>query len=84
MEIEILPFKIQGAEWKLKFCPLKSRGHPSSKVWHRCRFKPPNCRLARAARVVCAQPGTVVCSQTPLSLVVCWSGGGGGWGGGGC
>ena len=29
---------------------------PSSKVWHRCRFKPPNCRLARAARVVCA-PG---------------------------
>ena len=35
-----------------------------------------NCRLARAARVVCAQPGTVVCSQTPLSLVVCWSGGG--------
>ena len=44
---------------------------PSSKVWHRCRFKPPNCRLARAARVVCAQPGTVVCSQTPLSLVVC-------------
>ena len=27
MEIEILPFKIQGAEWKLKFCPLKSRGH---------------------------------------------------------
>ena len=51
---------------------------PSSKVWHRCRFKPPNCRLARAARVVCAQPGTVVCSQTPLSLVVCRSGGGGG------
>ena len=51
---------------------------PSSKVWHRCRFKPPNCCLARAARVVCAQPGTVVCSQTPLSLVVCWSGGGGG------
>ena len=53
---------------------------PSSKVWHRCRFKPPNCRLARAARVVCAQPGTVVCSQTPLSLVVCRSGGGGGFG----
>ena len=55
---------------------------PSSKVWHRCRFKPPNCRLAWAARVVCAQPGTVVCSQTPLSLVVCRSGGGGGvgWG----
>ena len=26
MEIEILPFKIQGAEWKLKFCPLKSMG----------------------------------------------------------
>ena len=49
---------------------------PSSKVWHRCRFKPPNCRLARAARVVCAQPGTVICSQTPLTLVVCWSGGG--------
>ena len=46
---------------------------PSSKVWHRCRSKPPNCRLARAARVVCAQPGTVVCSQTPLSLVVCQS-----------
>ena len=54
---------------------------PSSKVWHRCHPKPPNCRLARAARVVCAQPGTVVCSQTPLSLVVCWSGGGGGGGG---
>ena len=50
--------------------------HPSSKVWQRCRSKPPNCRLARAARVVCAQPGTVVCSKTPLSLVVCWRGGG--------
>ena len=24
--------------------------YPSSKVWHRCRSKPPNCRLARAAR----------------------------------
>ena len=57
-------------------------GFPSSKVWHRCRFKSPNCRLARAARVVCAQPGTVVCSQTPLSLVVCRSGGWRGGGGG--
>ena len=53
-------------------------GIPSSKVWHRCRSKPPNCRLARAARVVCAHPGTIVCSQTPLSLVVCKSGGEGG------
>ena len=53
---------------------------PNSKVWHRCRFKPPNCRLARAARVVCAQPGTVVCSQTPLSLAsrLLERGGGGG------
>ena len=33
---------------------------PSSKVWHRCRSKPPNCRLARAARVVCAQHGMYV------------------------
>ena len=59
---------------------MKTQEHssgPSSKVWHRCRFKPPNCRLARAARVVCAQPGAVVCSQTPLSLVVCRSGEGG-------
>ena len=51
---------------------------PSSTVWHRCRSTPPNCRLARAVRVVCAQPGTVVCSQTPLSLV--GAVGGGGWG----
>ena len=35
----------------------------------------PNCHLARAARVVCAQPGTVVCSKTPLSLVVAGGGG---------
>ena len=47
---------------------------PSSKVWHRCRSKPPNCRLARAARVVCAQPGTVFCSQTPLLFVGAWGG----------
>ena len=42
-----------------------------------------NCRLARAARVVCAQPGTVICSKTPLLLVVCRSRGPGvgvGWG----
>ena len=26
---------------------------PSSEVWHRCRFKPPNCRLARAASRLC-------------------------------
>ena len=32
MEIEILPFKIQGAEWKLKFCPLKSRGHSQNEI----------------------------------------------------
>ena len=32
MEIEILPFKIQGAEWKLKFCPLKSRGHSKNEI----------------------------------------------------
>ena len=45
--------------------------NPSSKVWHSCRSKPPNCRLARAARVVCAQaqPGTIVCSLTPQSFV---------------
>ena len=58
--------------------PYKIGGVPSSKVWHRCCSKPPNCRLARVARVVCAQSGTVVCSKTPLSLVVCWSGGEGG------
>ena len=53
---------------------VTNRAPPSSKVWHRCRSKPPNCRFARAARVICAQPGTVVCSKTPLSLVVCRSG----------
>ena len=36
------------------------RQSPSSKVWHRCCSKPPNCRLVMAARVVRAQPGTVV------------------------
>ena len=30
MEMEILPFKIQGAEWK--FCPLKSRGHSQNEI----------------------------------------------------
>ena len=53
---------------------MPSTNLPSSKVWHRCRFKPPNCRLARAARVVCAQPSTVV------SRLLARGGGGGVWG----
>ena len=32
MEMEILPFKIQGVEWKWKFCPLKSRGHSQNEI----------------------------------------------------
>ena len=32
MEMEILPFKIQGAEWKWKFCPLKSTGHSQNEI----------------------------------------------------
>ena len=53
------------------YCTALHRRHiiTSSKVWHRCRFKPPNCRLARAARVVCVQPGTVVWLGLPESFV---------------
>ena len=36
------------------------------------RSKPPNCRLARAARVVCAQPGTVV-GPTKIRNEAKWS-----------
>ena len=46
-----------------------STTEPSSKVCHRCRSKPPNCLLVWVVRVVCAQPGTVVCSRAPLSFV---------------